>query len=58
MVSTSSVVLPEPGLETRFSASTPAVLNMRAVGGGVGVVFGEQILLDFHDAGFASPPWP
>ena len=45
--------MPEPGLETRLSASTPALLNAGAIGGGVGIIFGEQILLDLHDAGLA-----
>ena len=49
MVLTSSVVLPEPGLETRLIAKTPASRQALAVLSRKGVVPGEDVLLDAHE---------
>ena len=54
IVATSSVVLPEPGLETRFSARMPPASKQAAVGGGIGIVLRQDVLLDLHHAGLAE----
>jgi hypothetical protein len=53
MVRTSRLVLPEPGLETRFSANTPRCASSGAVARGVAVVLGQDVALDLHHAGLA-----
>ena len=50
IVRTSSVVLPEPGLDTRFSAKMPRSARARRFCAAIRVVLGEDVLLDLHDA--------
>ena len=52
-VSTSNAVLPEPGLETRFSASVLAV-EMATIFRGNGIVPSENIPLDAQQPRFAG----
>ena len=47
---TSSVVLPEPGLDTRFSAKMPRPARTARFCARIGVVLGQDVLLDLHHA--------
>ena len=41
--------MPEPGLDTRLMANTPASLQALPVLARIGVVLGEDVLLDAHE---------
>ena len=46
---TSSVVLPDPGLETKFSASTPCVAKNARFSARIGVILGQDVPFDADD---------
>ena len=55
MVRTSSVVLPEPGLETRLSAKTPVPANRARLAAAKALFLPRMSLLDLDDAVLAQP---
>ena len=58
MVRTRSVVLPEPGLETRFRAHDPALGEVRSILGREPIVLAENILFHMNDTRLADTGHP
>ena len=56
MVFTSSVVLPEPGLDTRFSAKMPRSARRWRLAAAMASLLGQDVLLDLHLGATARSP--